>query len=41
MSDQEQEDIQADHLDGLHFGAPDPYCWICEIDDKEPEAPGG
>lgn len=39
MSD-DQDDIQAAHLAGEHFGSPDPACWICELDDKEPEAPG-
>lgn len=34
----EQEQIQADHLAGLHFGAPVGACWICE-EDREPEAP--
>lgn len=34
-----QEEIQAEHLDGLHFDVPNPDCWIC-WEDKEPEAPG-
>jgi hypothetical protein len=34
-----QEEIQAEHLDGLHYGNPDPDCWIC-WQDGEPECPG-
>jgi hypothetical protein len=36
MSDQEQIDI--DHLDGLHFDDPHPLCWQCE-EDERPESP--
>ena len=31
--------IEADHLDGLHFGNVEGLCPICEIDDNDPEAP--
>ena len=34
-----QEEIQAEHLAGEHFGRPNGTCWICELDDREPEAP--
>jgi len=35
----EQYEIQQDHLNGLHFGAPEPDCWICWDEDDEPECP--
>lgn len=35
-----QAELQADHLDGLHFGDPHPDCWACWDDDNEPECPG-
>jgi len=37
--DEELEDIEQDHLDGLHFGSPEGLCTLCEIDDDDPEAP--
>jgi hypothetical protein len=36
----EQYEIQDDHLNGLHFGSPEPDCWICWDEDDEPECPG-
>lgn len=44
MADQEQEDIQAAHEAGEHFGNPDPACWSCwdqeDEDGDNPECPG-
>ena len=44
MSDQEQEDLQADHEAGMHFGSPEPECWSCwdceDEDGDNPECPG-
>jgi hypothetical protein len=38
-TDEELDQIDQDHLDGLHFDDPEPACWQCEIDDERPEAP--
>ena len=38
-SAEEIAQIEADHMDGLHFGSPEGLCTMCEIDDKCPEAP--
>jgi len=40
MYDPEQDEIQQEHLDGLHYGSPEPSCWICWDEDNEPECPG-
>lgn len=35
----DQDEVQEAHMNGEHFGNPEPSCWICwEI--REPEAPG-
>jgi hypothetical protein len=36
--DPDYDEIAQDHLDGLHYGSPDPDCVYCELD-GEPEAP--
>ena len=40
---QEQEDLLADHEDGLHVGNPEPGCWSCwdqeDEDGDNPECP--
>jgi hypothetical protein len=36
---EEQDDIDQEHEDGLHFGDPCPHCWQCELDDHRPESP--
>jgi len=36
MSDQDEIDIE--HLSGLHFSNPHPLCWQCE-EDERPESP--
>ena len=38
-SAEEIAQIEAEHLDGLHFGAPEGLCSMCELDDHCPEAP--
>jgi len=38
--EEEQAELQEDHLAGDHYGAPHPDCWMCWDDDDEPEAPG-
>lgn len=35
----ELEQIEQDHLDGLHFGSPEGLCTLCELDYDDPEAP--
>jgi len=34
----EQEEIETEHLDGLHFDNPHPLCFMCE-EDERPESP--
>lgn len=41
MPHNEQAELEEAHLNGDHFGNPEPACWICWDEDKEPEAPGG
>jgi hypothetical protein len=33
----DDEQVEEDHLNGLHYGEPHPTCYMCEEDD-EPEA---
>jgi len=33
------DEIEEEHLDGLHFGNPHPHCYDCEMDPEAPEAP--
>jgi hypothetical protein len=33
-----QDEIDQEHLEGLHFDNPHPLCWQCE-EDKRPESP--
>ena len=30
------EEIEEEHLEGLHFDDPDPYCPLCELDEYQP-----
>jgi len=38
-TDEEMEQIEQDHLDGLHFADPEGLCPLCELDDDRPECP--
>lgn len=37
--DDEMDEIEEDHLEGLHFDDPEPSCPLCELDDDRPECP--
>ena len=37
---EEQNEIGEAHMNGEHFGCPEPACWMCWDDDNDPECPG-
>lgn len=37
--DPDYDEIEEAHLNGEHFGDPDPDCPLCELDDDRPECP--
>ena len=35
----EQQQMEVEHLEGLHFADPEGLCPLCELDDDRPECP--